>query len=284
MSNRYFSFPSSQRSIAIWAAAAIAVVAFAANDAFAAARSAGDAALFDRLDANRDGLLSRDEIPAKHERLFVRLLRRAGIDDAGSLPRKEFLEALIPSRPEKQIESKQPASSPQADAVRYLLLTIDTNLNSVVEPDEVPDDCRRVFEAMVGRLDRNDNGSLEPPELSRGSRPLAQLAERYVSSRRINLSAELENLEKSQGKAVKRFDGGRPPVEMLGDPKQARALFDRLDANRDEYVEPDEVPEPFQPQVERFMRLADRDQDGRLSKREFLLGAERISRFMSRNR
>ncbi|MEX2309229.1 MAG: EF-hand domain-containing protein [Pirellulales bacterium] len=244
--------------------------------------SAGDAALFARLDANRDGAISADELTAEHKRLFSRLLRRADANGDDQLSRDEFLSGLTPSRPEKPIEAKQPATSPQADAVRYLLLTIDTNTNAVIEADEVPDDLQRVFAAMVDRLDRNDNGNLEPMELSRGGPPLAQLAGRYVASREIDVAVELKKLQKAQGRAAERFDGKRPPVEMLGDPEQARALFARLDANGDGHVQHDEVPEPFQPQLERFLRVADRNRDDRLSESEFLTGAERISRFLSR--
>jgi Ca2+-binding EF-hand superfamily protein len=270
---------SSLRSIA-----ACLVVVFAAGLASATGGSAGDADLFSRLDANEDGLISAAEISPDQERLFRRLLRKADANDDDALTRAEFLAGLVPSRPEKPIEAKQPATFPQADAIRYLLLTLDVDRNAVIEADEVPDELQRLYAAMVDRLDRNDNGSLEPNELARGGGPLAQLAGRYVSSRKIDVPAELKKLETAQGRAAERFDGKRPPIEMLGDPRQARALFARLDGNGDGYVEPDEVPEPFQPQLERFLRVADRDEDGRLSEREFLIGAERISRFLSRRR
>jgi hypothetical protein len=202
----------------------------------------------------------------------------------GRLTEHEFVRGLVPSRPEKPIEAKQPATLPEADAVRYLLLAIDTDVNSVIEPEEVPDDLHSVFEAMVDRLDRNENGSLEPLELSRGGPPLSRIAGRYVAARRIDVEGELKKLEHAQGKSARRFDGGRPPIEVLADPRQARALFTRLDGNADGQLEADEVPAPFQPQLERFLRVADRDGDDRLSEREFLAGAERISRFLSRNR
>jgi hypothetical protein len=276
--------PRLRHSIGLITAVVLAVVASVGSAASAADRSAGDANLFERLDADGDGLLFPDEVAADHERLFARLLRKADADGDNALSAEEFLAALVPTRPEKPIEQKQPASFPQADAVRYLLLALDTDVNSVIEADEVPDDLQRVFQAMVERLDRNENGTLEPIELSRGGPPLAQIAGRYVASRGIDVAAELKRLEKAQGKSAERFDGRRPPVEMLADPRQARALFSRLDGNGDGHIEPDEVPEPFQPQLERFMRVADRDRDGRLSEREFLVGAERISRFLSRSR
>lgn len=262
----------------------IAVAGFSVTAALAEERPAGDARLFDRLDANGDRLISAKEVSPDHERLFARLLRRADANRDKTLSEEEFLAGLVPSRPEKPIERKQPATFPAADAVRYLLLSIDADANSVIEADEVPEELQRVFEAMVDRLDRDENGSLEPNELSRGGPPLAQIAGRFVASRRIDVAGELKKLEKAQGKSAERFDGRRPPVELLGDPRQARALFRRLDGDGDGQIEPDEVPEPFRPQLERFLRIADRDRNGRLSEREFLFGAERVSRFFSRSR
>lgn len=271
-------------SVASIIAAVIAAAGLSGTSALAGESSAGDAALFDRLDANDDGLISADEVAADHERLFARLLRRADDNGDNALAREEFLEGLVPSRPGKPIEAKQPATLPEADAVRYLLLTIDTDVNSVIEVDEVPDDLQGVFAELVDRLDRNENGSLEPMELSRGGPPLARIAGRYVASRGIDAAAELKKLEKAQGRSAERFDGRRPPFEMFADPRQARAVFARLDGNGDGQIDADEVPEPFQPQLERLLTVSDRNRDGRLSEREFLAGAERISRFLSRPR
>ncbi len=261
---------------------AVLIAVLAAQPTLAEQSSAGDAALFERLDADSDGVVSVSEVSADHKRLFDRLVRRGDANRDGGLTSGEFLAALVPSRPEKPIEEKQPATFPQANAVRYLLLSLDTDANRMIEAEEVPEALQPVFLAMIERLDRDENGRLEPGELSRGGGPLAQIAGRYVAREGIDVAAELRKLEKSQGKAAARFEEQRPPVELLGDPQQARAIFSRLDGNGDGELEPSEAPEPFQPQLERLMRLADRDRNGRLSEREFLTAAERISRIMSR--
>ena len=87
---------------------------------------------------------------------------------------------MVPSRPEKTLEPKQSDSLPQADAVRYLLLTLDTNGNSAIEADEVPKELKPVFETMLERMDRNKSGKLERNELNQGGPQLAQIAGRYV--------------------------------------------------------------------------------------------------------
>jgi hypothetical protein len=250
-----------------------------------AAASAGDADLFKRIDADTDGKISADEVSHEHERLFARLVRNGDRDDDGVLSQDEFLAALVPRRPEKPIEAKQSTSFPQADAVRFLLICLDTNPDGQIEADEVPDDMQRVFDELLERFDDNDNETLERYELSRGFQGLGQIAARYVARERVDPAAELKKLEKTQGKAINRFEEQqRPIVEQFTDPEQARTIFTRLDSNKDRQLEMSEIPEPLQPQLERFMRQADRDSDSALSEREFLVGAERLSRFMNRQR
>ena len=242
--------------------------------------AAGDAALFDRLDADKNGQISSHEVSQEHQRLFGRLLRRGDIDGDAALSREEFLTALVPSRPEKPMEAKQPSTLPQADAVRWLLLTLDTNGNSRIESKEVPADMQPIFEALVERLDANKNGVLEQYELSRGGPPLARIAGRYVQREGIDVDSELKKLEKKLGPAANRFE--QPPVSMenLGNPRQARQLFARLDGNGNGQLERNEikaVPEPIRRPLERLLRRADRDEDGRLSEREFLAAAKRLA-------
>jgi hypothetical protein len=250
-----------------------------------AASPAGDEALFGRLDADGNGKLRSDEVPKEHERLFARLARKGDGDGDGTLSRDEFLAALVPSRPEKPIEEKQPTDFPQANAVRYLLLSLDTEPDGYIEADEVPKDLQAVFDELCDDLDGNDNDALERYELARSFQSIGRLAVRHVNRNRINVDVELKKLERAQGSSVNRFDEApRPIFDTLRDPKQARTTFDRLDANDDGELKSGEVPEPLQQQLERFMRLADRDGSGGLSEREFLAGAERITRAQMRQR
>ena len=266
--------------------AGIAVAAYSAWLLFAAssiaASSAGDGALFDRLDADKNGRVASEEVSSDAKRLFERLLRRGDADGDKGLSRDEFIASLVPSRPEKTIEAKQPATIPQADAVRWLLLTMDASGNSWIEADEVPDDLQPVFEIMLKRIDTNKNGVLERIELSRGGPPLAQIAGRYTQRERIDVAAELKKLEKKLGKAAGRFELQRVPLESLGDPDKAREIFLQLDGNGNGQIEPQEVAEPFQRPLQRLTRVGDRDGDGQLSRREFLAAAKRLSERQAR--
>jgi Ca2+-binding EF-hand superfamily protein len=264
------------------AVAAIFVVNCFALVLPAETHSAGDAELFVRLDANKDGVVSAAEVASENRRLFERLVRRGDANGDKSLSRDELVASLVPTRPEKPIEPKQPAANPQADAVRYLLLTMDANRNSVIEPDEVPKDLERPFEFALDRLDANKNGRLDRFELGRGGPAMAIVAARYVERERINVKAELAKLEKTQGDEANRFDEQPMGLDSLRDPKKARQLFAQFDQNADGQLERKEVPEPLRQPLERFMRLSDRDRDGRLSQQEFLDGADRLSKFLAR--
>ena len=228
------------------------------------------------------GQLRADEVTSENRSLFERLLRRADANHDKSLSREEFLASLVPSRPERPVEAKEPANPPQADAVRYMLLKLDANKNARIEKDEVPKQLRPIFEILLERLDNNNDGQLDRQELSRSGPGLAQIAGRYVEREGIDVKTELAKLEKSQGAAAKRFDDTGGPLERLGDPQQARQMFKELDTNNDGYLSEKEVSEVFRERADRFTTMSDRDRDGRLSEREFLDGAERVSKFLGR--
>jgi len=280
--NFTFLRPRIDRSRRLSVSTLVFALAAATAPAWAESPSAGEPALFERLDVDKNGHISGDEIPSERQRLFARLLRRADVDKDRALSRDEFLAALVPSRPEKPMEEKLPSTFPQADAVRWLLLTMDTSGNSWIEPDEVPEKMQPVFEAMLERMDANKNGTLERIELSRGGPPLAQIAGRYVRQNGIDIDKELKKLEKKLGPAAERFEQPRVSLENLGDPEQARQIFVQLDGNGNGHIELREIPEPFQRQIQRLMRVADRDGDDRLSQREFLAAAKRLAQRQAR--
>jgi Ca2+-binding EF-hand superfamily protein len=263
---------------------AVIVVGVASATCFAAntAPSAGDAELFNRLDANHNGAIVADEVTSENRALFDRLLRKGDKNQDKSLSRDEFVAALVPSRPEKAIEAKQPSGMAEADEVRYLLLKLDTNSNARIEKDEVPKNMQAVFETILDRLDTNNDDKLDRQELSRPNPMLPMLAKRYVEREGIDVKVELAKIEKSQGSAAKRFDGQPMALERLRDPKEARQMFKELDNNADGYIEMKELPEPLRERFERFISMSDRDRDKRLSEQEFLDGTERLSRFLNR--
>lgn len=243
-------------------------------------QSAGDAALFDRLDVNHDGLLKGDEVSQDHRSLFERLVRNGDKNHDAALSREEFVAALVPSRPERPIEEKESATFPNANAVRYVLLMMDTDRNARIEKDEVPSQFQSAFTTMVERLDKNGDGKLDRQELGRGGPAMSAVAGRYVQRQGIDVDAELAKLKKSQGAAFDRFERQPMPLQALKNPQQAREMFAQLDENGDGKVAAGEVPEPLQQPLRRLTRLGDRDGDGKLNEKEFVAATEMAAKFL----
>jgi Ca2+-binding EF-hand superfamily protein len=240
----------------------------------------GDAGLFERLDQNSDRSITADEVTKEHRQLFDRLLRLGDANHDQALSRDEFAAALAPKRPEKPMQEKEPATLPQANAIQYLLLTMDTNRDARIEKDEVPGDLKDAYELMAGRMDRDENGVIDRQELNRSGPAMSAMAGRYVARLGIDVDAKLASLKKSEGEAFDRFDQRPVPLVDIRDPKQARTVFSQLDENGDGKLDPKEVPEPLQDRMRQLARVADRDRDGALSQAEFVVATERIARFM----
>jgi Ca2+-binding EF-hand superfamily protein len=238
--------------------------------------------LFERLDTDHNGFITPDEITDANRAMFERLVRKGDANHDRKLSREEFVMSLVPSRPERPIETKASTDIAGADAVRYMLLKLDTNKNARIEKDEVPKQLRPTFEILLERLDGNGDGQLDRQELTRSGPGLAQIAARYVEREGIVLKTELAKLEKIQGAAADRFDDRGNPLDRLADPAKARQLFKELDTNNDGYLGEKEVSQALRERADRFTTVADRNRDGKLSESEFLEGAERISRFMNR--
>jgi Ca2+-binding EF-hand superfamily protein len=246
--------------------------------------SAGSAELFDRLDTNHNDSIAADEVSAESRQLFDRLVRRGDKNQDQALSREEFLASLAPTRPAKPLEAKEPSTLPQANAVRYLLLTMDKNHNARIEKDEVPRELASAADIMIERMDRNNNGALERQELSRGGGAMSAVAGRYVDRLKIDVDAELAKLKKSEGEAFNRFEQQPMPLNEIRDAKQARQLFAQFDENADGKLEAKEVPDPLREPIQRLMRIADRDSDGKLTQDEFVAATERVGKFLKRGR
>jgi Ca2+-binding EF-hand superfamily protein len=239
-----------------------------------------DAALFTRLDANNDGRLTAQEVTADDRRLFERLLRKADANRDQALSRDEFLAGLTNSQPEKPIEEKQPAELPGADAIRWLLLSMDTDRDGSITEAEVPANFKPAFQTLVAQIDRNEDGQIARQELSQGSRQLSNIATRIAAQMQVNVTDELAKLRASQGAAFDRFEGQRgrgpePAMEMMNTPRETRQQFLAWDANSDGVVTATEVPAADRAAFRQLMQTADLDRNGQLTEREVLAAARR---------
>jgi len=290
-SNRHFHHTNTAHRFYLVALTSAAISLAGTNLLSSECRAADDIRvaddrLFDRLDTNSDGEITSSEISSSHRRLFDRLLRLGDENENGQLDRSEWKVATEPRRPAKPIEEKKSAELPGADAARLMLLKLDTNRDARLTEDEAPSELRSLFEKIVERYDRNDDGTVNNLELGRGGPQLMRMAERTVRELDLDVEAELAKLNREQGDAANRFDKQPTRERMVSDPNQARAVFERFDADKDGQLELSELPAELSDQqrerVRRLMRRGDRNGDKKLSEKEFMDISARIGRFLNR--
>jgi Ca2+-binding EF-hand superfamily protein len=193
-------------------------------------------ALFERLDVNHDGQVSRSEIPADKVSLFERLLASSDRDKSGWLSRDEFLAGLETRRPRRAADEKLPAEFgglPGPEAEEEIFRRLDQNQDGKIAPDEVPDEGRTRFDRLTALGDQDGDGAISREEL------------RQALSR------------------VRQQFAGKP-----GDVEPEK-VFEYLDRNADGKLTKDEVPTERQGMFERAVRFGDRDGDGALTLKEF---------------
>lgn len=197
------------------------------------------AELFARLDANKDGQLSADELPAERKRLFERLLRTNDKNNDGKLSAEEFSAGLkgVGDSPVASEEPNQPRRPQGGPPPERLFRRLDANRDGKITPDEIPEPRRERFKQLLARADRDGDGALDQREFIRGTRMAPGV-----------LTGDNQN-------------GAQP------DPAR---LFHRMDRNSDGKLTAGEVPEERRAFVERLIRRADKDGDGALTLEEFV--------------
>jgi Ca2+-binding EF-hand superfamily protein len=200
--------------------------------------AADPAGVFAGLDANKDGQLTADEIPAEKKVLFDRLLRVGDTDKDGRLSSKEFAAGLGDRPSEaKTSDAEGPAAAEYADR---LFKRLDTNGDGKVVLDEVPEKRKPMFEAMLKRSGKPEGEGISPEEFARI----------------IDRATDKEKPAKKPGKP----DGAPPPAR----------IFKQLDANADGKVTLDEVPEARRPMFEKLFKRAGKSEGEGLSREELI--------------
>lgn len=253
------------------------------------AKPAGDpskdtAALFDQLDANHDGQLTSDEIPAEKQRLFERLLRRAGKPADGKLSRDEFIAqlksndstsgpALAPpattdkpaTKPPADVPAPKPgattpnpagplANRPQVDPERmFARLSKDGKLTL----DDVPEQRRPLLRRVFAEAGKADGGALTKEEFVK--------AFKAVAAKRPAL-AGLGPLARPAGDSKAATDTKSTDAKSNGDAKSISDTKPAGDAKPSDKPAGD-VPPPGNPaqRLKRLLAMSKRS-DGKLTK------------------
>lgn len=112
-------------------------------------------------DKNKDGKLSRNELPERMQRMFARMDQ----NNDGSVEKKE-LEQMFQRRPGGRpggFPGGRPGRPGTPEAMLKRLLERDKNKDGKLSKEEAPDGFRRMFD----RGDRNNDGQLDEGELKR---------------------------------------------------------------------------------------------------------------------
>ena len=199
-------------------------------------REVDPAEVFKRFDRNNDGLLSADEFPEPARERIARYLNQTGKKGLNTQDFAKFYQ----SRRRGGVDSDKPR-----------------NENSDRRPRGNEDEARR--EQFFNNLDRNNDGRLTEEELPESSRRLFQFLAR--------------RLQKKPGESISK-----------------REFLESLLTRRPETAGNNSQPRPGQPRGERprpegprgnrpmpaFLRVWDRNRDGRISREELVQAAERF--------
>jgi|GEM_PF-5047479 len=233
--------------------------------------AASPPSLFEQLDTNRDGWVSRDEMP--RQRMFERLLRTSDKDGDQRLSPAELRHGLKPVKPAKSLPKKQDGNLPGADALVVLLHKINPNDDDRIEADEVPKDYRSLFGRILQLADSDHDGVLGRREMVQAGPRMARIALQVVRRRGIDVQKELAALPASARsldsrpnhknrtrsrqfiqRVLRKFDAnGDGKISRAETPPKMAARFNRIDTNGDGLASRQEL-EQFAPTIARAIR------------------------------
>jgi Ca2+-binding EF-hand superfamily protein len=216
----------------------------------ARAGEADSESLFQQLDANQDGRIASDEIPAAKERLWKRLVRKADANHDGSLDQGEFVAGLKSPLPDRASETQaEQARGAMAFDTEQFFRRLDSNGDGRVVAEEIPAERREGFAKMLERGDTNSDGGLSRDEFDR--------VRRFLGDRKTEGAGTEKSAEPSDAR-----------------PNPAR-FWQRLlagDKNSDGKLSEEEAPERMQRNFERF----DENKDGLIDEAEFQVTVARM--------
>lgn len=189
---------------------------------------ADDADLFTSLDADKDGFLTKTEVPADRQRLFERLLRSNDKNSDGKLSREEFTAKAEEPR------DAAPERTPDVDPAE-IFKRLDRDGDGKLTKDEAPERIKENFD----RIDLNSDGSIALAEFREVSARLGAAAGRPGADSGREAQAIFERLDANK-------DGKVAADEVPEDRREGflRAIT-RIDSDGDKAVTKEEFAKVY---------------------------------------
>lgn len=255
------------------------------------ARGRIDAAFFDRLDVNKDGTITLDEIPEDRRERVGRLIERLDGDKDGKVSRQEFEAAAGSARP----DGDRPEARKRPDGERRPEGERRPDGDRRPEGDRRPDERRpEGAPRPPGSGDRRPPGPGGPDGRGFGPPPFFQLIDTDGDGKlsRDELNKAAENLMKrdrnedgflTPDELFAGLPGGLPgagtpppgaPGDVPGRPgaNMAAAMIRRVDKNGDGKLSKDEAPELMRNSFDQI----DANKDGFIDEAEMNKSAEQM--------
>jgi len=192
-----------------------------------------EAELFDKLDANKDGVVTSDEVPDDKQAIFERLIRVGDANGDKKLSKEELIAGIKRAAPGAEAA---PGARPGGlgglpnVSAKDIFNRFDKDGNGKIEKDEIPERMKE----NLGRVDANSDGVVDLAEFEK----VAQL-----------------------------FGGRRPEGAPEGRPASEPAPFApvlrALDADGDGELSASEIAD-----ASKALAKLDRNSDGKLSREE----------------
>jgi Ca2+-binding EF-hand superfamily protein len=256
-------------------------------------------ALFEKLDTNKDGVLTASEIPQEHQKFFDRLLRIGDTNKDGKLSREEFDAAMGKGEQPGIDISKTPGIDAGSGAPRakvdpqQIFRTLDKNKDGKLTREEAKGRPR--IEALFDQLGKDELTLNDLKSVMQGGGKKANKKAQKKGLARTMAEKKNETAEASSNhlpafaQLLDANHDGRLSREELA---KAAEMFDRLDRNHDGFLDAKELNEmpavasseepkinPAAPLARRkngkqerglaqILKRADTDGDGKLSMEE----------------
>ncbi len=188
--------------------------------------------LFTKLDANKDGKVTADEVTGDQKRLFDRIVSLGDKNSDGVLDKEEFAAGL--KRPQQgDRPAFRPGGNERRPDAQQVFSRLDGNGDGKIQLDEVPAERRQSVERMLQFGDKNGDKAID-----------------------------LEEFKAMQARMSGR-EGGRPGMPAGGQFGAGIAVFMVIDANGDGSLSSDEVAAATS-----VLRKLDKNGDGKIEGEE----------------